>query len=163
MRINPSSKVVLAALALAVAAMAIPALSLGAKTKKVFVEATLKGQAEVPGPGDPNGRGSFEATLKRKKNRAKGKICFELEWRRLDGASAAHIHKGDEETAGPIKVTLLTADPPLPGADRLEECVKAKKKLVRKIGRRPENFYVNVHNSEYPDGAIRGQLELVEP
>ncbi|MGH2952459.1 MAG: CHRD domain-containing protein [Solirubrobacterales bacterium] len=162
MRINPNSKLVVAALAIAVTAMAVPALSLGAKTKKVFVEAKLKGQNEVPGPGDPNGRGTFDAKLKTKKNKKNGKVCFDLAWRKLDGASAAHIHKGDEETAGPIKVGLFGTDPELPGEDRVEECVKAKKKLLRKIGKRPENFYVNVHNSAYPDGAIRGQLELVE-
>jgi CHRD domain len=34
------------------------------------------------------------------------------------------------------------------------------KRLAKKLRRAPENFYVNVHNSEHPDGAIRGQLGL---
>ena len=162
MRINPRSRLVLATLALAVTAMAVPALSLGAKTKKVFVETKLKGQNEVPGPGDANGRGSFDAVLKTRKNKKKGKVCFDLAYRRLSGASAAHIHKGNEDTAGPIKVTLFTANPELPGEDLVEDCVKAKKKLVKRIGRAPEKYYVNVHNAEYPDGAIRGQLEKAD-
>jgi CHRD domain len=35
-----------------------------------------------------------------------------------------------------------------------------KKKLIKKIIAKPENYYVNIHTVEYPDGAIRGQLEL---
>ena len=32
--------------------------------------------------------------------------------------------------------------------------------IVQRILDDPEGFYVNVHNAEYPAGAIRGQLEL---
>jgi hypothetical protein len=30
--------------------------------------------------------------------------------------------------------------------------------LVRAIAQTPSSYYVNVHSSEFPDGAIRGQL-----
>ena len=38
--------------------------------------------------------------------------------------------------------------------------MKAKKKLIKKIAKHSERYYVNVHRPEYPDGAIRGQPEL---
>jgi hypothetical protein len=31
--------------------------------------------------------------------------------------------------------------------------------LLRQIQKRPGDFYVNVHNSQFPGGAIRGQLQ----
>jgi hypothetical protein len=120
------------------------------------VSAKLKGSNEVPESGDPNGKGDVTVRLKARKR----KVCFNLEISKLEGASAGHIHKGGEDVAGPIKVTLFDEDPPLAGTGTYEGCVKkVRKKLVRRIGRHPEKFYVNVHNAEYPDGAIRGQLE----
>jgi hypothetical protein len=148
------SRLALAVLALAAVVLAVPALSGAAG--KVVVAAKLKGANEVPGPGDPNGKGDITVTLKA----AKRKVCFNLEISKLDGASAAHIHKGAEDVAGPIKVTLFEEDPPVSGTGAYEGCVKkVKRKLVRKIRKAPEKYYVNVHNGEYPDGAIRGQLE----
>ena len=38
-----------------------------------------------------------------------------------------------------------------------------KKKLIKKIIKAPERFYVNIHTVDFPDGAIRGQLELSAP
>jgi hypothetical protein len=29
---------------------------------------------------------------------------------------------------------------------------------MKRIRQNPENFYVNVHNADFPDGAVRGQL-----
>ena len=37
-----------------------------------------------------------------------------------------------------------------------------KKKVIKKIIAKPENYYVNIHTVEFPDGAIRGQLELAD-
>ena len=32
------------------------------------------------------------------------------------------------------------------------------KNLLKDIIRNPENYYVNVHNTPFPNGAVRGQL-----
>jgi hypothetical protein len=133
------------------AVLVLPALS-GADSPKAQLSAKLKGNAEVPGPGDRNGRG--EAFVNAKP--AKRKICFQVSWVRIQQPNAGHIHKGGEDVAGPVKVELFAGTPP---SDTVEDCIKnLKRKLVRQIARRPENFYVNVHNPEFPDGAIRGQL-----
>jgi CHRD domain len=135
-----------------IAALAIPVAS---AAPGVQVSAKLKGASEVPGPGDPNGKGEFFGVVKKQKR----KVCFSLSFRRIQDPTAAHIHKGSPDDAGPIKV-LLFEDPdglPTPGA--VEGCIRhVKRKIVRQLSRNPQKFYVNVHNDDYPDGAIRGQL-----
>ena len=37
-------------------------------------------------------------------------------------------------------------------------CVSAGEDLIKEIRQNPANYYVNVHNADFPDGAIRGQL-----
>jgi CHRD domain len=108
------------------------------------------------------GRGRGFAEGEEEEEEEEEEVCFALELQRLDPVTAGHIHKGTANDAGPIKVTLfedaqgLEADP-----GSYDRCVKkVKKKLVRKIGKKPEKYYVNVHNPEYPEGAIRGQLKL---
>jgi CHRD domain len=135
------------------AVVALPALSPGA----TLLGAKLKGSQEVPGPGDPDAKGGIQVSLKTKKK----KVCFTLEYRKLDGgASAGHIHRGKKGVAGKIKVPLFEVDPPLAERGSFEGCQKnVKRKLIRRIKRKPENFYVNIHTPEYPDGAIRGQLK----
>jgi hypothetical protein len=141
-------------IALAAMAFAAPA---GASAKAgQEVTAKLTGKAEVPGPGDKNGKGAITVNLKANKER----VCFQLEISNLDGAMAGHIHKGGPEDAGPVKVTLFEEETPLDGTGAYEGCVDGvKSKLIKRIGAAPEKFYVNIHNEEFPDGAIRGQLD----
>jgi hypothetical protein len=137
--------VLIAALILPAANAAAPAVQLSAK---------LRGAKEVPGPGDPNGKGEIFLAVKKQKR----KVCFELTFRKIEAHEAGHIHKGRRGVAGPVKVLLFEDPSGLPG-HRFEDCVKAKRKKLRKIARTPENYYVNIHNDDYPDGAIRGQLK----
>jgi hypothetical protein len=147
------SKLAWALTALAVCALAVPALSLAGRNT-IEVDAQLKGKNEVPGPGSPKGKGDVHIFLKPTKN----KVCFELEVKNLDTITASHIHKGDADQAGTVKVTLI--DSQIQGTGSYEGCVKSvRSKLIDKIAAKPERFYVNVHTLDYPEGAIRGQLQ----
>ena len=153
-----NSKLTLALVALAVVALAIPAMSLAGKNT-IELAAKLKGQNEVPGPGDKNGKGNADIQLKAKKK----KVCFALGISKLDTVTASHIHKGGPDVAGDIKVLLFEDESGLPGTGDFEGCTKGvKKKLVKKIGKSPEKYYVNVHTVDFPAGAIRGQLKLAK-
>jgi hypothetical protein len=112
------------------------------------LEAKLTGEKEVPGPGDPNGIGHADVKV------FEAKVCYTLTARRIEPATAAHIHQGRRGVAGPPVVTL---EPPTDGFS--SGCVGISQALSRALREHPGNYYVNVHNEPYPDGAIRGQLE----
>jgi hypothetical protein len=110
---------------------------------------TLTGAQEVPVPGDPDGMGSATVTV----NPGQGLICYELSVSGIASASAAHIHEAPPGEAGPVVVTL---QPPTSGFS--SGCVKVSRALAKDILKNPSDYYVNVHNAEYPAGALRGQL-----
>lgn len=117
------------------------------------VKASLTGAKEVPGPGDRNGHGRARIVLKR------DRICFTLSWRRIAAPTAAHIHEGDRRTAGPVVVLLFSVPDGLQApVHRVGGCTQVDRKLIREIRRDPRNYYVNIHNADFPAGAIRGQL-----
>jgi hypothetical protein len=110
---------------------------------------TLTGAAEVPGPGDPDGTGT--ATVRVDRNA--GEVCYEIQVSDIAPATLAHIHRGSPAQAGPIVVHLA---PPTDGSS--SGCVDVSRTLATEIIQRAGNFYVNVHNAEFPAGAVRGQL-----
>jgi hypothetical protein len=112
---------------------------------------TLTGAAESPGPGDPNGTGSATIRLQA----GEGRVCFQLSVANVAlPATGAHIHSGAAGIAGPIVVALT---PPNAGGTA-SGCVTADRALVSAILANPAGYYVNVHTSEFPAGAVRGQL-----
>jgi hypothetical protein len=111
--------------------------------------ATLTGAAEVPGPGDPDGSGWALITL----NQGQRQVCFKLTVENIAPATAAHIHRGTADVAGPVVVPLAA---PTDGSS--SGCVSADRELIKAIRQNPQNYYVNIHNAPYPAGAVRGQL-----
>ncbi|MCA1708689.1 MAG: CHRD domain-containing protein [Actinobacteria bacterium] len=115
----------------------------------------LNGQKEVAPDGrkragDPDGKGSASAIYD------EGKLCYGLTVKNIGNPLGAHIHRGRRGKNGRIVVRL---DPPSkgdPGAS--SGCVKVSERLARSIIENPDSFYWNVHTSEYPNGAIRGQV-----
>ncbi|MFD4421719.1 CHRD domain-containing protein [Agromyces sp. NPDC058484] len=134
-----------------VAVLAVPTAA-GAHSSTDFVPFSftrLTGAAEVPGPGDPDGRGFAFVRW----DTDDGTICYNIFVRRIAPATAAHIHVGDENTAGPVVQGL---DAPTDGYS--SGCVD-NDALAAALDANPGNYYVNVHNAEYPAGAVRGQLD----
>jgi hypothetical protein len=114
--------------------------------------ANLTGEAEVPGPGDEDGNG--RARLRVIPDR--GRICFRIRVFDIElPATAAHIHLGTADFAGPIVVNLEAPD----NEGRSSGCVsELDPGLVKLIQDNPAVFYVNVHTDDFPAGAVRGQL-----
>ena len=131
----------------AAAALVLPAVAGAERTNFVFVTG-LSGVEEVPGPGDPDGWGLAVIRV----DTSDGEICYLLLARRIDPATAAHIHVGPETVAGPV-VQGLEA----PGDGFSRACVD-NDALAAAIVADPANYYVNVHNGPFPAGTVRGQL-----
>ena len=116
----------------------------------------LTGEAEVNDAGDPNqgdldGIGSATITV----NPGQGEVCHELSVEDITlPAIGAHIHEGVAGENGPIVVELVPPD-----ANGVSSgCTQVSRELALEIIQDPENYYVNVHTSDFPAGALRGQL-----
>jgi hypothetical protein len=68
----------------------------------------------------------------------------------------SHIHRGAPGVAGPVVVTLASSFP----NNVATGSVVIGQTLEVEIVTNPLNFYVNVHNAEFPNGAIRGPLTV---
>lgn len=113
------------------------------------LNAELSGTDAAPEPTDPDGSGTAQITL----DEADGEVCWEITVEGIEPATAAHIHRGAAGEAGPVVVPLSAPD-----TGTAEGCTEADGALIEEISSEPSGFYVNVHNEEYPAGAIRGQL-----
>ncbi len=160
-------------LAVGLAAYGLVGSALAGHTNTVL-EADLKGRNEVATGatsnrlvGDPNGTGEIyvfgvdgDPTT----------LCYVLLVDKIQPATAAHIHEAGEGANGPVVVNLArptdgnAADcltegetDPVTGAPRF-----VGGQTVAEILSNPEDYYVNVHNGEYPGGALRGQLQNQE-
>jgi hypothetical protein len=112
---------------------------------------TLTGAAEVPGPGDPDGSGTATITI----HRATGEICWSITVMGITlPASAAHIHEAPAGVAGPVDVTLSPPD----ATGTASGCTTVSREHAKEIAKDPAEYYVNVHNADFPAGALRGQL-----
>ena len=113
------------------------------------LQASLSGAAEVPNLGDPDGSGSVEVTV----NPGQARVCYDLRVGGIEQATAAHIHLGAAGVAGDVKVSLSA-----PSDGDSSGCVDVARSLALDILKRPAEYYVNVHNAQFPTGALRGQL-----
>jgi hypothetical protein len=117
--------------------------------------AKLTGQAEIgedgePGAGDSNGRGSAALLIQG------GKLCYGINVSKIGKPAAAHIHRAPKGENGDIVVPLTAPSAGNPGA--FGGCKSVNADLLGRIADNPANYYVNVHTSRFPNGAVRGQL-----
>jgi hypothetical protein len=110
---------------------------------------TLTGAAEAPGPGDPDGTGTATLVF----NRGLGEVCYSFEVSGVAPLAAAHIHVAPVGEPGPVVIPT-----PPTSATGGSGCVSADRELIKEITKNPENYYFNVHNADFPAGALRAQL-----
>ena len=70
---------------------------------------------------------------------------------------SAHIHRGAVGESGDVVITLALDGGGDPAAEPVCETLNASD-LVGLLDD-PAGHYVNVHSTDHPDGAVRGQLE----
>ena len=120
----------------------------------------LSGANEVPA-GDADGIGWARVSVRPDE----GTVCYVVKVKRLDAITAAHIHIGAAGTNGGVVVDLaiLTADTKVAGNSTLySDCIEGlDATLLTSIKENRAAYYLNVHTTAYPDGAIRGQLGKV--
>lgn len=105
-------------------------------------------------PVAPNTLGS--GTFVARSNVGQGRICWSLTVTGLAGVTASHIHYGTGPNATQIAVPLAL---PTPFTGTARGCSDAPRALVKQILTKPSSFYVNVHTTTYPAGAIKGTLK----
>ena len=146
---KPSSCLLLLIPMVATSAFAQPASQGGRKfTTELTGEAEVTA-AGVPNQGDLDGTGTAELTI----NVGQGRICYSIEVSGIAPAAAAHIHEAPATTTGPIVVPLQA---PTDGSS--SACATVDRELAKEILKSPADYYVNVHNADFPAGALRGQL-----
>jgi hypothetical protein len=102
--------------------------------------------------GDPDASGAMLIVV----NPNTDTVCFLTRWSDIDGTVvAAHIHNGAVGVPAGVVVPLFAGS--FGGSDRLRGCVPGFG-WTDDINANPAGFYVNIHSTVYPAGAIRGQL-----
>jgi hypothetical protein len=162
MRIRSRLRLLVLCAALATAAVVATGTAASAHEKQTVGDhrvpallfAGLSGAEEIapdgsPGAGDPDGRGFALVLVKDLR------VCALLLVRDITlPAAAAHIHSGARGVNGPVVVTLTP-----PGAHGISlGCTTVDADLAGQIADEPAQFYVNVHTSDFPAGAVRGNL-----
>jgi hypothetical protein len=119
---------------------------------RIYVDVVrLTGAAEVPGPGDPDASGISIIVIVPDKDL----VCWVNRWRNIDGTGFfGHIHVGAVGVGGPPVVPFQSP----PGVESPRHgCLVDPD--ADAIVANPANYYVNIHSSAFPPGAIRGQLD----
>lgn len=107
--------------------------------------APLRGSNEVP-PADADGTGFAVVTINGTT------VNYTVFHQNIGAPTVAHIHRGAAGEVGPPVIDLnvnTLVNGTVSGVSQ---------SLINEIVANPAGFYVNVHNSEFPNGAIRGQL-----
>ena len=139
------------ALALTLGLLASLALAGGALAAPTTLTATLAGVVEGDNPGDPDGAGTASITV----DPATGEVCWDLTATGTEPITQSHIHTGAAGVSGGVLVPLDVDG--FTGSS--EGCIADQPAAaLNSILANPAGFYVNLHTSDFPAGAVRGQL-----
>jgi hypothetical protein len=145
------------ALAMLLAVSVAPAAAAGQRSGVFFLRLTgdQEATATCAPPtvcGDPDAAAAMILVV----IPARDTVCFLTKWWNIDGTvGAAHIHLAPVGVPGGVVVPLFAGS--FAGTDKTRGCVSANG-LAGAILANPAAYYVNIHSSVYPAGAVRTQL-----
>ncbi len=113
--------------------------------------ALLTGANETPNPADPDGVGFAVITL----DPGAGTISFTAYAQKIAAPTASHIHRGAVGVTGPV---VIPFNKPFNSGVSSDTLTGIAAGLMTDIIANPPGFYFNIHNADFPGGAIRGQL-----
>lgn len=120
----------------------------GVSADRMSYSAQMSGDQVVPEKGPPGARGEALITTENEGRT----VCYQLRDQGVSTPTMAHIHRGARGAEGFMAVDL----------DRQRNgdqgCVSSDPAVAREIERNPEGFYVDLHSTDDPGGAMRGQL-----
>ena len=117
-------------------------------TKTDYLHATLKAGAQVPGPGKKGASGSVRIEF-----RPPRIVCYFVHYDNVPDASDAHVHKGKLQSAGPAVITMRNID-----RGDIHGCEPVTHAFMYQLWNHPRDYYVDIHDKAFPNGAVRGQL-----
>lgn len=143
-----------------VLALSVPASAAAGEVSSVLQDregnftVALNGR-DVPEGGDLDGQGSSRLELKAEQQTA----CINASWKGLHGeVTALHLHVAAAGSEGPHWVDFFN-DQHHPGVDgNFSGCVPMAQDRIRAVIDNPTGYYLNVHSTAFPKGAVRGQL-----
>ena len=148
-RRTPLTLLTLSLTAVAGATVAIAVAAPATAGPSTVLRTAMTGAAEVPGPGDPDGKGNGVVRV----DRSTGQICVVVTTHGTAPLTAGHIH--EEATGaetGPVVVPLAQVS-----ESQFRGCT-VEPAVADGLLSMPAEYYLNVHNAEFPAGALRGDL-----
>ena len=112
--------------------------------------AELSGATDDPAAADSDGRGTAVLVAHPRRD----ELCLALVLSDVAPVASAHLHEGPMGVTGAVVVTFVEI-PESPS----ERCVTVPDEVIKAVRRQPGNFYIDVHTTEFPSGALRGQLK----
>jgi len=108
--------------------------------------------AGVANVGDPDGFGSATIIFKNATT-----ICYAILMSNISTPTAAHIHEALAGVNGGVVIPLSPPASGNPGA--ASGCIGGLNSTeVADLRNNPSSHYVNIHTTDFPTGALRGQL-----
>lgn len=116
-----------------------------ASAQVLYFEVPLDGAQEFPGPGDPDGSGLARLWF----DTVATAVTWDITVANIAlPITADHIHIASAGASGPVRIDFMSS---LQGGPVVDPDVAS-------VLANPSSYYVNVHNADYPAGAVRGQL-----
>jgi hypothetical protein len=129
--------------------------SSGALAASATYSLSMTGAQETPVPGDPDGTASGTITL----DDASGMISWSFGYANIAAPTMMHIHGPSAPAGSSAGVFIGLGVATSGGAGTLvSSLVHGNLAQITQILSAPETFYVNIHNTPFGGGAVRGQV-----